>query len=107
MDAEDGSQLVRSRAHGDQSVARGGTKAFAGAVYQDQSGDSRPRSSDEQHAHAAYRGEPVPHGSHDFVASPAISDDAANQPHQHGCALIKPIDEAELQRRELKIKDNV
>ena len=91
----------------DQRVARGGADALAQAVDEQDGRRPQPRAAHRDEAELAQRRRAVARGGDLLVALLAVGQQAAEQAHERGGALVHAVDEAELQRAEADLVGQV
>ena len=91
----------------DQGVARGGADALADAIEQDEAGDAAQGAADDQQTEAADGRQGVAGGGDLFCAPPAVGGERGAEAHEARGALVQAVDDAELQRGDVQLVQQV
>ena len=105
--AERGSEVLAAGGERDHRVARRGAQALAGAVDRHDRRDRAEPAPDDRQRELADGRHAVAEGRDALVPAPAVADVAADQANERGCALEEPVDDAQLQRREAELRQQV
>ena len=106
VDAEGQAKRVAVAGERDQRVARGGADPLARPVEEDDRAQRR-EALDEEQPEARERGEPVTHNCDVLVAARAVGGEATGHADERGRALLEPVHDPELERREAEGVDEV
>ena len=96
-----------ARAQRDQGVSWRGPDPLARAVEEDDCRERTPDTAESDQQRTAERRQPVAGKRNLLVPPRSVGEEAARDPHERRAALIDAVDDAELERRQTDVVDEV